>query len=180
MKNALWATLLALCIVGAVCGCAPAHSMPTDTRFTSISFAGTNGDIIMHYEEGMSPVLKSNCITSSYYHADAFEYQIEPTIATAVGVNLNQVHHGRMDVWVFAAARGVVGGGGVEVPPGIGGTLPNLTTLLTRARYSNTPSYQVTPAVAGPGVPAVGLPFWSYVDSVNGQVMRVLNFMFVP
>jgi len=120
----------------------------------------------------MNPLLKSNCTASAYYHVDAFEFQVFPVVQSAVGALLPSP--GRMDVWVFESAQGVVGAGGPELRPGRGGTLPNMCTLLTRAYYPNVPAYQVTI----PGLPQAGLSFWDYVASVTASVMRLVDFLF--
>lgn len=170
MKNRVaWVLLLMIAFLG----CGPAVRDAEHTKFDSIAFAGQNSQVTLHFEAGMDPTLKSNAQVSAYYAVDAFETQVFPVVQSAVGTIL--ASPGPMDVWIFASAQGTVRAGGIEIPPGIGGILPDLTVLLTRAYYSNVPAYTVTI----PGLPQPSMSFWGYVDFVNAGVMKILRFLFV-
>lgn len=173
MKTSALFTLL-VCLVLSLCSCGPATKGRGDVRFTTISLFGTHNQIVVHWEEGINPTLKSHCVQSAWFHVDAFQNKIFQQVQYAVGIPL--VTPGHMDVWVYSSAQGRATPTGIDIAPGRGGTLPDLTKLLTRAYYPNTPPYTVSFA----GLQPPSMPFWSYVDQVNAEVMKIVNFLFVP
>jgi len=182
---------LAAALVMALSGCGPATKDFSHTQFTSIAFVN---QLTLHFDSELTTLDRSECQQAAYYHNDAFTQTVFPIVQSAVGGNGPFVvilpSAKVKDIYIYKQnhlnapyANGVTGwidydnDNRIHIVAGERNILPDLTKLLTKAYYPNTPASYIVTIPGLPAAPSGGWTFWNYVDYINESVMRFLRFI---